>query len=228
MRFFSAHPPARSRAGQIDPAQEEVELRLRQFDSGAFALWPREGAPLEPFRATPQPASVEVENLDAVAAAVAKDKEMAAERVGPQRRQDEGVEPVEALAHVRRCAGDVDLCRRTGRPPRRALLQRRHDPAKLGRTHARRQNNLDAIRKTYQRPGGGGSEPAHTHRAEARRGIRLTALAPPRAQAGHAQTMLTAEKPPGSGRSLRKAPAVARSRARCVAHGVWWGWMIRP
>src|SRR5437660_1314248 len=100
--------PLAARRAQVDPPEDGRHLGGRDLE--ALGRWRREAEaaafqPLVPQRIT---ITVPVEDLEAVAAAVAEDEEVAREGVLPDDRGREGRQRVESLAEVGRLDGQED------------------------------------------------------------------------------------------------------------------------
>jgi len=88
------------RHAPVDAFQQHRELRRCERDAAGRGLWPDEAATLEPLGQQHQSLSVEPQDLQDVAALATEDEDVAAERIGRERRLGHGSQTIEALPHV--------------------------------------------------------------------------------------------------------------------------------
>src|SRR5512135_1986994 len=86
---------------QVDPREEHGQLRRLRFDTaGTGGVGQLERAGLEPLVPDGQAVAVEIKDLEAIAATVDEEEEMAGQGVLCEAFLDQAAECVEALAHV--------------------------------------------------------------------------------------------------------------------------------
>src|ERR1035438_3655654 len=83
--------------------------------------------------------AIPVQDLDAVAAAVGEDEQMPGERVQIHRLRDQGVQAIEALAHV------AGRCAKPSRSQYRILMRSRRRLAKTNRCPANASRSIDCV-----------------------------------------------------------------------------------
>ena len=93
---------------QVDATEKQHELFARQLEERRSGFRPLERALLEALRADPQPAAIEVEDLQAIASAIREDKEMTRKKIEFELAENNRSQTVEAEPHVRRSRDDED------------------------------------------------------------------------------------------------------------------------
>src|SRR5271168_2282368 len=96
---------------QVDASKEGGELGSRHLDAIRGSGWNAERSAFKAFGPDGQAIPVPIQDLNAIATLVDKDKEMTREGVKRQAARCQGGQAVEALAHVGRLLGEVNADR---------------------------------------------------------------------------------------------------------------------
>ena len=110
--FRALIPRTKGGSAQIHAIDEELQRLGVELDAALSRLAggrPAEAAFFQSFSCDPEARTVEIEELDAVAALVGEDEEGIAGGGGLELVGGEGVEAVEGLAHVTRIEGEEDF-----------------------------------------------------------------------------------------------------------------------
>src|SRR5262245_63973503 len=105
--------------GGIDPLQDKLQIGAGHFDLRHVAgrRGEREGALFEALVEDGEPIAVPPEDLEAVARAIAKDEQMAGERIAAEEIADQPHEAVKAAPHSGMAGGDEHTHRGRQWPP---------------------------------------------------------------------------------------------------------------
>src|ERR1700722_5268834 len=102
IRSILRKPFETSDARQIDAFEDHLKLAHRQLDRGRRVIGLREviAAGFEPLAPQAQAMTSPIENLETIGATIAKDEQVAGQRVGLQARTDQREQTVEAQPHI--------------------------------------------------------------------------------------------------------------------------------
>lgn len=114
---------------QIDAAEQQCELFLRQLHALTRRLRPTQTAVLHVLRADPQPAAIEVQNLQSITTAIRKQKQMSTQRILLKTTGNKAIQTAKSQTHIDRSRCNINARRHAQTEDRSPLAQRGNKPA---------------------------------------------------------------------------------------------------